>query len=242
MNFLTRLNEPMASTTPQSGADTFYSEEQRTDLNTTESHIAIDFEVDDSGSMARDAPALRKSVADMLEALRKMPSVARRVDTQFITAGGTVTKHGPFQSVLQAAPPTFRTSGGTPLGEASLIALDSLIEWEAVLKRHETELVSKILVIISDGEANDANYIDRARAALRDAQESVTVIPFACRGGSRKALEEFCGCRAMDATETDIPLLFSKLTEAIRTVSMISPSQIEGPGFVRNLMFGDGDA
>jgi uncharacterized protein YegL len=212
------------------------------DFNSAESRIGVSPLLDTSGSMIRVAQQVHESVNQMIESLRETPSIARRVDMQLTTAGGTAEVHGPFQCVLRTECPTFQIGGGTPLSEASILALDSLKEWKTHLRRHETELVSSIVVIISDGEATDKDKIATAKQALRDAQDSISIIPFLTDGGNRSALEDFCGCRALAVSEIDIAALFRKLTAVIRTVSMASPRQIEGPSFVRNLMFGGDDA
>ena len=172
--------------------------------------------------------------------LKRNPSVARRVDVQVISAGRHVNTELAFTNLINAEQQWLSAGGSTPLGAAAIRSLEGIREREDWLHSNEVSVNGKILVVLSDGEANDPiNVIQNAKQCLREApKQNVSVIPLLTRGGDRKLLEDFCGCRCLEIADTDIEALFVRLTDVIRTVSMMSPSQIEGPETISNLMFG----
>lgn len=212
----------------------------RKNFNSAESRVLVSPVLDTSGSMAKVSKQSYQCTSQMIDTLQSTPSIGRRVDLEITTAGGRVEQILPFTCVLEIEKPgSFTPTGCTPLGEAVITALDSIEARVSELRAAEIEVVSSILVIISDGEANDHAFIDEAKKRLRNAEaDKITVIPFLSRDGNGAALRDFCGGNYLDASTTDIPALFRKLTEVIRVVSQTAPSQVKDSSFVRKLMFG----
>lgn len=206
--------------------------------NLDDNRIVVAVAADTSASMNNVTRQLNQCLRESMEVLKAEPTVARRVDFQLVTAGGTPKMLVEAQPILSLRIPELSVGGCTPLAKGAVMSLDGMSSHIEGLRSRELSVVSSILVVISDGEANDpASVISEAQQRLRAAQDGTTIIPLLTEGGNKIALEELCGTRCLEVSKTDISTLFRKLTYTIRVVSTTSPSKITGPGFVRNLMF-----
>ncbi len=196
--------------------------------------------VDTSASTTHVSHQVNQCVGEMKEILTSEPAIGRRVDLQLVEAGGTANMVIPATPIFDAIVPQYSAGGSTPLGEAALMSLDGIDEYVKRMRATEVSVVSRILLIVSDGGANDDRQtLEEAKRRLRLAQDHLSLIPLLTDNGNKAALEDFCGCECLEISKTDIPTLFRKLTSVIRVVSTTSRSNITGPSFARDLMFGD---
>lgn len=202
--------------------------------------VVVAVEVDISSSMGSDSMQTNQCLGEMQQTLTSEPMIGEKVDVQVVTAGDSATMVIPATPIVDCRIPEFSTGGFTPLGEGASMSLEGIKAHVERLRQAEISVVSSILVVISDGGANDdRRTLEEAKRQLRAAQDHLTVIPLLSTHGDKAALEDFCGCECLEIAKTDIPTLFRKLTSVIRIVSTTSPSKISGPSFVRDLMFGD---
>lgn len=195
--------------------------------------------LDTSCSMDRVTRQSNTCLNEVIASLQQILAVARKVDLQLVAYGGSVKTIIPFTSVLGLNIPRFSAGGNTPAGEAIVRSFGGIEEHTNWLRQNETDVISDIFVLISDGEDNGCRDKHKeAKRVLRTAQNSVSVIPLLTDGGDGPALRELCGCDYLEISKTEIPTLFRRLTEVIRVVSTTSPSKITGPDFARDMMFG----
>lgn len=137
--------------------------------------------LDTSGSMANEKiQLLNEGVAELEKALKSDPLASLRVEPLVITFGGAVQVHGSFATADQFTPPVCAADGVTPLAEGIICALDAINVRVKDYQRSGLAQFRPWIVMITDGEATDAQpVIDEAKRRLHAAEAAKQVCFFA---------------------------------------------------------------
>jgi uncharacterized protein YegL len=145
------------------------------------------------------------------------------VDTCVVTFGGTVEIACGFRTGEQFETIELRPTGHTPLGEAFLLGCDLLEERKQEYKNNRVSYYQPIIIILSDGEANDIERSLWERAVQRCTtmvrERKLTVIPIAV--GGNEAVKHLS-----QLSPAISPIIISKELDFSRLFSLISQNVV----------------
>lgn len=155
--------------------------EPRVNMDNPEPRAACALLLDTSGSMM-GAPIyeLNNGLLRFSEDLKEDPLARKRTEVMIVTFGGTVNIATPFQEAQHFQAPTLSAGGGTPLGQAALVALDELSKQKEAYKQNGLEYFRPWLIVMSDGSPTDDRHtikqaVDSLEAMQR--KKGITVFP-----------------------------------------------------------------
>jgi uncharacterized protein YegL len=112
--------------------------------------------LDISGSMAgTPINELQEGVGQYLEELNADPLAKRRVEIAIVTFGGKVTLECAFATADRIEKPILNAGGDTPMGEALVMALDTLKERKMTLNQNGVPQYRAWVFLITDGGPTD---------------------------------------------------------------------------------------
>jgi uncharacterized protein YegL len=144
--------------------------------NNPNTRLPICIALDTSGSMAgTKIKELNRGVNIFLESILKDEITRYSADIAILTFGGTVEKVLDFGDVENMKLPTFSAGGGTPMGEATLEALDMLEDRKKQYKKNAVTYWQPWLVLMTDGAATDGEYAipDKVAIAAEKARDLI---------------------------------------------------------------------
>ncbi len=199
--------------------------------------VGATFAIDCSGSMAgAKIELVNNEMRGGIDFLQQDVIASQNADIQLIAAGGFARVIQDFASPRDVKLPQFVASGGTPLYEAALLAVEGLKQHEQDCKDAGVERGASILVILTDGAPDN---VPPARVAATDAIASIAskycVVPIITPSGNRDVLEALCGTAAFKTGQGDLTLLLRKLFKSISIVSSMQASQVS-VGTIRGLI------
>jgi uncharacterized protein YegL len=123
-------------------------------------HLPAVLALDTSGSMQGDAiAAVNSGLRSFRDALAKDPVARQRIEIGLVTFGHEV-KSTVFCSVEDFNPPVLSASGGTPMGEAILVAADLIEQRKAQYKAVGTSYYRPWFFLVTDGQPTDMQVGD----------------------------------------------------------------------------------
>lgn len=142
------------------------------------------------------------------------------VDLAVFTAGGLADCIQPFIGVEQVAGlAPFSAGGGTPLGQATSMALDDLVARKQAYRDAGVPYYQPWLVLISDGAPSDAWQGTAQRAAALSAQRKLVSLPVGVRGADLGVLSQFSSKPAVALDDLKFRELFLWLSASMARVS-----------------------
>lgn len=128
-----------------------------------EERLIVALLLDTSSSMqGKPIVELIKGLGALEQALKENEKTRKRVELLLITFGGTVTIVDEFVSAETFHAPALVANGGTPMGEAILLALQKMEARKAVYKVHDIDYLRPLMIMISDGEPTDESTWETA--------------------------------------------------------------------------------
>ncbi len=142
--------------------------------------VPICLVLDVSGSMG-GAPIreLQAGVQMFFDAIRQDEVAQYAAEICIVTFGDVAQKVLDFMSIERQEIPSLVASGTTPMGQATLMALDLLEARKEDYKRAGVDYYQPWLVIMTDGEPTDEISAASARIASLVGSKKMTVFPIA---------------------------------------------------------------
>ena len=147
------------------------------------------------------------------------------VDLAIYTAGGLANCIQSFTGIEQIERiPSLYASGGTPLGQATKMALDDINSRKEKYRATGVPYYQPWLVLISDGEPTDA-WIDAAqRARTLSSQRKLVSLPIGVQGANLGILSDFSNKPAVALDGLKFCELFQWLSASMARVSASTSS------------------
>ena len=147
------------------------------------------------------------------------------VDLAVYTAGGSADCIQPFIGIEQIAgvAPLY-AGGGTPLGQATRMALDDLEARKKSYRDAGVPYYQPWLVLISDGAPGDTWQDAAQRAASLSAQRKLVSLPIGVQGADLGVLSQFSSKPAIALDELKFRELFQWLSASMARVSASTSS------------------
>jgi uncharacterized protein YegL len=192
--------------------------------------------LDCSGSMAgTPIDQLNDAVSQLTRALNDDPTARRRVQLMVVRCGGGVNVEAEWRDVANFQAPTLTATGDTPLGRATLEAVDRIEQQVEVYKKHGVPYLRPWMFIITDGSPTDpqwADCADKVRGAIQ--AKKLIVYPFGIAGADMNNLAKFQspGGNVWNVDGVDFRELFQWLSRSASAASRSAPGaslQIEQP-------------
>ena len=196
--------------------------------------VPICIALDVSGSMdGKKIDELNRGVNIFLKTIFEDEITRYSADIAILTFGGTVEKVLDFGDVEDMKLPTFRAGGGTPMGEATLEALDMLEDRKKQYKKNAVTYWQPWLVLMTDGAATDGEHALPDKVAIAAEKtcnliknNKLNLFTIIIEPGTSDELEKFCGKLApLDGVKFEE--FFVWLSQSVAVVSESSP----GTGF-----------
>lgn len=142
------------------------------------------------------------------------------VDLAVYTAGGSADCIQPFIGVEQVAGlAPFSAGGGTPLGQATRMALDDLEARKEAYRDAGVPYYQPWLVLISDGAPGDAWQDAAQRASTLSVQRKLVSLPIGVQGADLSVLGQFSSKPAVALDGLKFRELFQWLSASMARVS-----------------------
>nr|WP_187364397.1 VWA domain-containing protein [Massilia genomosp. 1] len=134
--------------------------------------------LDVSGSMAGEPiRELQEGVHMFFNAIRQDEVAQYAAEICIVTFGDTARKALDFMSIERQEVPALVASGTTPMGQATMMALDLLDARKEEYKRAGVDYFQPWMVIMTDGEPTDDIGVAVARVGALAAGKKLTVFP-----------------------------------------------------------------
>lgn len=125
-------------------------------VDNTEPRVACVLLLDTSGSMEGERiNQVQEGLSVFHENLRTDRLASKRAEIAIVTFGGTVETLQPFSTADIFTPPTLRTSGQTPMGEAIRQGIELVTEEKQVYKANGISYFRPWIFLFTDGEPTD---------------------------------------------------------------------------------------
>lgn len=143
----------------------------------TQPHCATVLVLDMSGSMSGDKiRQLNEGIRFFIDDVSSDDLARKRVDLAVITFGGQVETAHNFSSMDDFQPLALQADGGTPMGEAILLAVDMVKARKQSYQELGTDYFRPWIFLITDGEPTDMKPGDelweRAAGAVTDGENN----------------------------------------------------------------------
>ena len=182
--------------------------------------------LDTSGSMSgQPIDQLNVGIQLFLDEVQRDDLARWSVDLAVYTAGGTVECIQPFIGVEQIAGfVPLNASGGTPLGQATRMALDDLEARKRAYSDTGVPYYQPWLVLISDGAPGDIWQDAAQRASALSAQRKLVSLPIGVQGADLDVLSQFSSKPAVSLDGLKFRELFQWLSASMARVSASTSS------------------
>ena len=191
--------------------------------------VPICIALDVSGSMdGKKIDELNRGVNIFLKTIFEDEITRYSADIAILTFGGTVEKVLDFGDVEDIKLPKFFAGGGTPMGEATLEALNMLEDRKKQYKKNAVTYWQPWLVIMTDGAATDPDKVEVAAEKTCEliTNKKLTLFSIAIEPATSEDLKKFCG-RIAPLDGVKFKEFFVWLSQSVAVVSESSP----GTGF-----------
>ena len=198
--------------------------------NNPNTRIPICIALDVSGSMdGKKIDELNRGVNIFLKTIFEDEITRYSADIAILTFGGTVEKVLDFGDVEDIKLPKFFAGGGTPMGEATLEALNMLEDRKKQYKKNAVTYWQPWLVLMTDGAATDGEHAIPNKVAMAAEKtcdlvknKKLTLFSIIIEPGTSDELEKFCGKLApLDGVKFEE--FFVWLSQSVSVVSESSP-------------------
>lgn len=153
-------------------------------------------------------------------ALQEDEVAACSVELGVITAGGVAGEALSFTTAMNIdSVAQFRASGGTPLGQATELALQRLDERKKEYQRAGVAYYQPWLVIISDGAPTDSFHKAMQQANALGQQRKLVVLPIGVEGANMDILNQFSNRGAKKLAGLQFNEFFEWLSVSMSRVS-----------------------
>lgn len=182
--------------------------------------------LDTSGSMSgQPIDQLNAGIQLFLDEVKRDDLARWSVDLAVYTAGGSVDCIQPFIGVEQIAGfVPLDASGGTPLGQATRMALDDLEARKRAYSDTGVPYYQPWLVLISDGAPGDTWEDAAQRAKALSAQRKLVSLPIGVQGADLEVLSQFSSKPAVALDGLKFRELFQWLSASMARVSASTSS------------------
>lgn len=182
--------------------------------------------LDTSGSMSgQPIDQLNAGIQLFIDEVKRDDLARWSVDLAVYTAGGSVDCIQPFIGIEQIAGfvPLY-ASGGTPLGQATRMALDDLETRKRAYSDTGVPYYQPWLVLISDGAPGDTWEDAAQRAKALSAQRKLVSLPIGVQGADLEVLSQFSSKPAVALDGLKFRELFQWLSASMARVSASTSS------------------
>lgn len=180
--------------------------------------------LDNSGSMAGDKiTQLNEGVRVFKEELVGDALASKRVEVAMVSFGPIQTRHD-FASPADFYPPALTPEGATPMGEATLRAIQMVEDRKAIYRANGISSYRPWIILITDGAPTDS--ITAAGAAVREGEAKKKFAFFAI-GVDSADMGELSKLSARPARllrGTSFKEFFLWLSSSMKSVSQSSPT------------------
>ncbi len=182
--------------------------------------------LDTSASMSgQPIDQLNAGIQLFLDEVKRDDLARWSVDLAVYTAGGSVDCIQPFIGVEQIAGfVPLDASGGTPLGQATRMALDDLEARKRAYSDTGVPYYQPWLVMISDGAPGDTWEDAAQRAKALSAQRKLVSLPIGVQGADLEVLSQFSSKPAVALDGLKFRELFQWLSASMARVSASTSS------------------
>lgn len=182
--------------------------------------------LDTSGSMSGNPiDELNMGAQQFVEEVQRDDLARWSVDLAVYAAGGTVDRLLDFTGVESISGIASMQAGGlTPLGDATLMALNDLEERKRAYRKNGVPYYQPWLVIISDGEPTDAWQEAAERARLLSAERKLVSLVVGVNGANLQILGQFSSKPPLMLKGLEFREFFSWLSASMARVSASASS------------------
>ena len=197
--------------------------ENKTVKSITEYHVACVFLIDTSDSMNYNNAIVQvnKAVDDFKKSITDAHAKSC-IDVAFISFGPDVKVLKEFGPIVDMSQQYFTASGGTPMGEALIKAMDMIIERKALYRKKATPYYRPWIFCITDGGPTDKEQTATATQRLKQMVEQNGVVDY-CVGvdnfEKEKMKEIFSPERVYFLSDSNFSELFKWLGNSFTTMS-----------------------
>lgn len=182
--------------------------------------------LDTSGSMCGEPiNELNAGIRLFIDELKRDDLARWSVDLAVYTAGGSADCIQDFIGTEQIAGfAPLSASGGTPLGTATLMALNDLEERKRAYRDAGVPYYQPWLVLISDGAPTDSWQDAALHASQLSSQRKLVILPIGVNGADLEVLSAFSSKRAVALNGLKFRELFQWLSASMARVSASTSS------------------
>jgi uncharacterized protein YegL len=200
-------------------------------INASESHMALAFLLDTSGSMASDGKG-GSPIQELNAGLNRFKAeVCKDKQTRDILDVAIIEFNSTHRVVQDFVPVEYMeevnlaATGGTNMSPAIETALDMVNDRSKFYKNSGTVPYKPWVMLISDGAPLDD--ISGAIKRIKDMEEKgkVSFRSLGVEGYDPKVLHDLCGPKVIKLTGTDFTSFFNWVSKSMRSVSQSSPHE-----------------
>ena len=195
-------------------------------VNANESHMALVFLVDTSGSMSgQPIDELNRGMNRFKDQVCKDEKTKGILDIAIIRFSTDWEVVQDFTPIEYMQPVSFEAEGSTYMAEALSKSIEMVNERSRFYRRSGTEPYKPWIVLISDGAPFDD--IDAMSKEINDMveMEKLAFWSLAVPGADTKVLHKLSGRRVLDLADYDFAGFFDWVSKSMRAVSVSSPGE-----------------
>ena len=195
-------------------------------INPNESHMALAFLLDTSGSMGGDPIRELNAGLNRFKAeVCKDRQTREFLDVAIIEFNSIHRVVQDFVPVEYMDEVNLVATGGTNMAPAIETALDMVNDRSRFYRQSGTVPYKPWVILISDGAPSDdiSNAISRIKKMEEDGKVSFRSL--GVEGYDSKVLHDLCGPKVMKLTGTDFTSFFDWLNKSMRSVSQSAPTE-----------------
>ena len=189
--------------------------------------VACVLVLDTSSSMSGEPiTALNHALKVLHEEILGDELARRRAELAIVTFGGDVRTVQEFATVDRFEPPTLTASGGTPMGEAILRALDLVERRKQDYKAGGIEYYQPWIFLLTDGYPTDQWHQAAARVAELEEKRRMVFFAVGVDGADHEMLSELSSRAPKKVQRLKFAELFVWLSKSIEAVSTSNPGEM----------------
>lgn len=192
-------------------------------VTVTDRRVPVCLCLDTSGSMYDCIGELNEAVGLFYQEILKDEQAANSADIAIVTFDSNVRVAEEFSDVSQKEKPHFTAGGGTDMAGGIRKALEILDARKEQYKQYGRDYFQPWLVIMSDGEPNDANAIPFAEIQQRVESKKLVVFCFGIGNGADMELLRRISPKTMKIKDGAFNRFFEWLSKSVVRVSQSQP-------------------
>lgn len=168
---------------------------------------------------------LNEGLVTLKETLASDALASRRAEIAIVTFGGTVTTIQDFVTAENFQPPRLHASGGTPMGQAILTALDMVTKRKATYRSAGVSYYRPWIFLITDGgpDYNDPWQAAAVQVKQGEGSKSFAFFTVAVEGANMDVLAQISARPPARLKGVNFREMFLWLSQSMQAVSQSSP-------------------